>query len=99
MSWAKDSNNHLRQTIIQFLCRIMKLNKEFISLILSDLDLNEFLSVNVFTGDSSGLQQSIDFLQNFQRDSKFCLTLYSILLSYIDMLPEKLLPYSGKFYS
>lgn len=96
MSYSQGANFHLRQTIIQFLNRIMKLDREFTPVILNDLDLNRFLAVNLFQCDASGMQLVVDFLQNFSRDFDFCNSLYQILLDYIDLVPEKLMNHNGK---
>jgi hypothetical protein len=45
----------LRQTIIQFLCKILKLDRNFIPLILEDLNLEAFIRNNLFLGDPSGI--------------------------------------------
>lgn len=68
---ASDSSvpSSLRLTIIQFLSKIMKLDRDFVPLILTDLDLKQFLKSNLFFGDISGSQLVVDFMQNFQNDS------------------------------
>ena len=85
----------MRQTIIQFLCRILKLDKDFSPLILEDLNIASFIRSNLFLGDPSGIQLVIEFLQNFQRDVTFCSQLYNILLDYIEQVPDKFLNYHG----
>ena len=78
-------------TIIQFLGKIMRLDREFVPLVLKDIDLKQFLCVNLFFGDISGSQLVVSFLQNFQNDYEFCHSLYRILLDYLDSVPETLL--------
>jgi hypothetical protein len=51
----EDVNQSLRQTIIQFLCRILKLDKDFSPLILEDLNIASFIRSNLFLGDPSGI--------------------------------------------
>jgi len=51
----EDVNLPLRQTIIQFLCRILKLDKDFTPLILEDLNIASFIKSNLFLGDPSGI--------------------------------------------
>ena len=66
-------NSQLRISIIQFLNRIMKLNREFVPLILNEVNLESFLSLNLLSQDAaftSGI--AVEFLQNFQRDPQFC---------------------------
>lgn len=73
----------------------MKLSKEFVPLILQDIDLNSFLEVNMFGPTASSIQLVVDFLQNFSREISFCNDLYQILLNYIDLIPDKMMTYSG----
>ena len=52
----------LRAAVLQFLNKIMKLDRDFVPLVQNDLDLPMFLAVNLFDGDASGMQLVIDFL-------------------------------------
>jgi len=40
----------------------MKLDRDFIPLVLSDLHLDSFLRINLFEGEPSGIQLVIEFL-------------------------------------
>lgn len=51
----EDVSQSLRHTIIQFLCRILKLDKDFSPLILEDLNIAAFIRNNLFLGDPSGI--------------------------------------------
>jgi hypothetical protein len=86
----------LRATILQFLNKIIKLDRDFVPLILEDIDLKKFLRMNLFQGEPSGMQLVVDFLQNFQRDITFCDQIYKILIEQLRWLPEKFLSFHGK---
>jgi len=88
--------SNLRLSIVQFLGKLMKIDRDYVSLILADIDLKQFLRANLFFGDVSGSQLVVSFLQNFQSDYSFCLSFYQILIDYLDKVPETLLPYHGK---
>jgi hypothetical protein len=83
--------SNLRLSIVQFLVKLMKIDRDYVSLILADIDLKQFLRANLFFGDASGSQLVVSFLQNFQTDYAFCLSLYQILIDYLDKVPETLL--------
>lgn len=85
----------LRATILQFLNKIIKLDRDFVPLILEDIDLKKFLRINLFQGEPSGMQLVVDFLQNFQRDITFCDQIYKILIEQLRSLPEKFLSFHG----
>lgn len=41
----------------------MKLDRDFVPLVLNDVDLEEFLRINLFyVGDASGIQLVVEFL-------------------------------------
>lgn len=88
--------SNLRLSIVQFLGKLMKIDRDYVSLILADIDLKQFLRANLFFGDVSGSQLVVSFLQNFQSDYSFCLSFYQILIDYLDKVPETLLQYHGK---
>ena len=71
----------LRVAILRFLNKTMKVDKDFIPLVLNDMDLETFIKINLFNSDSSGISYIFEFLQNFQREHKFCHDLYNILIS------------------
>ena len=52
---SDEHNLYLRATVIHFLNKIMKLDREFISLILKDINLEKFLKINLFDGDQSNI--------------------------------------------
>ena len=74
----------------------MKLDRDFVALVLGDLNLEAFLRINLFEGEASGIQLVVEFLQNFQRDMSFCNHLYKILLDQMSQVPEKFMSYQGK---
>lgn len=55
----------LRISILRFLNKTMKVDKDFIPLILGDIDLEKFIKLNLFDQDSSGISYIFEFLQNF----------------------------------
>jgi hypothetical protein len=58
-------HSQLRLTIIQFLNKIMKLDRDFIPLVLSEINLVKFLKYNLLDGDNSAIHIIVEFLQNF----------------------------------
>eukprot|EP00347_Sterkiella_histriomuscorum_P017580 403348792 len=95
MTSDQQYSQQLRMTIIQFLNKIMKIDREFIHLIYNEIDLTRFLHLNLFSRDSSGLQLTVEFLQNFQRDFDFCNKLFNLLIEQIEQLPQTYISYSG----
>ncbi len=57
-----NQNSQLRMTIIHFLNKIMRLDKEFIPLVLREIDLKEFLKISLFDNENSGTQLIVEFL-------------------------------------
>ena len=49
------SSPHMRSTILHFLNKIIKLDRDIVPLVLNDIDLEAFLKINMFTGESSGI--------------------------------------------
>jgi hypothetical protein len=95
---SSEAHDHtLRFTVLGFLTKILKVDKDFVPLILSEIDLKNFLKINIFNTDSTGIPQVFEFLQNFQRDPKFCKDLFSILIDYVKILPHNAISYHGKY--
>ena len=40
----------------------MKLDRDFVPLVQADIDFEQFLKVNLFFGDASGIQLVVEFL-------------------------------------
>ena len=43
----------------------MKLDRDFVALVLGDLNLEAFLRINLFEGEASGIQLVVEFLQKY----------------------------------
>lgn len=50
---VSDSNvpSNLRLAIVQFLGKLMKIDRDYVPLILADIDLKQFLRANLFYGE------------------------------------------------
>jgi hypothetical protein len=87
----------LRLTILIFLTKILKVDRDFVPLVLAEIDLKNFIKINIFNSDSTGISYVLEFLQNFQRDPTFCKDLFDILIEHVKVIPHTAISYHGKF--
>jgi hypothetical protein len=65
LSENSNSNQTLRLVVIEFLNKLMKMNKEFTSLIRNEINMESFLKVNLFHGDTNSIGLIMEFYTNF----------------------------------
>lgn len=91
----KKVGQQVRFRALAFLKQIMRIDPDFVALILKEIDLKEFLKTNIIHGDSLNILQSTDLLQSFQSDASFCNTLYECLIEEVQGIADGFTPYEG----
>ena len=59
---SAESDSQLRITILKFMNKIMKVDKDFIPLVFKEIDLAKFIKLNIFGKDTSGIPSVFEFL-------------------------------------
>lgn len=86
----------LRIRSMQFLTNIAKRDSRIHALILKELNFKELLKVNMFEhGQEATIPITAELLKCFQNESGFLKELYSLLINYVQQLPNEVIGYRG----